>query len=53
VFWSNQSRIKASFENGLLQVEMPKREEARPRQIKITGGNGDGGKKEPLDIKAG
>src|ERR1700693_3685097 len=38
----DRERIKASFENGLLQIEMPKREEAKPRQIKITGGNGTG-----------
>jgi hypothetical protein len=31
---------------------MPKREEAKPRQIKVTGGNGEGSKKETIDVKA-
>ena len=50
----DRDRIKANFANGLLQIELPKREEARPRQIKISGGNGgDGGsKKEPIDVKS-
>ncbi len=33
----DREKIKARFVNGLLQVELPKREDARPRQIKITG----------------
>ena len=28
-------KIEASYENGVLRVTMPKREEARPKQIKI------------------
>jgi HSP20 family protein len=47
----DRERIKASFENGLLKIEMPKREEAKPRQIKISGGDG-GSKKEPIDVKS-
>ncbi len=48
----DRERIKASFANGLLQIEMPKREEARPRQIKISAGNGDSRKKETIDVKS-
>jgi HSP20 family protein len=47
----DREHIKASFADGLLQIEMPKREEARARQIKISGGNG-GGKKEAIDVKS-
>jgi len=46
----DRERIKASFANGLLEIELPKREEARPRQIQITGGNGP--TKGALDVKA-
>jgi hypothetical protein len=31
---------------------MPKREEAKPRQIKISGGNGGDSPKEPIDVKS-
>ncbi|HKF45019.1 MAG TPA: Hsp20/alpha crystallin family protein [Thermoanaerobaculia bacterium] len=48
----DRENIKASFHNGLLEVELPKREEARPRQIKISPGAGNGGKKEAIDVKA-
>lgn len=47
----DRDRIKASFANGLLQIEMPKREEAKPRQIKISTGEGNGHKKEAIDVK--
>ena len=32
----DRDSIKASFADGLLHIELPKREEAKPRQIKIT-----------------
>ena len=32
-------KIEAKFENGLLRVELPKREDAKPRMIKITEGS--------------
>lgn len=47
----DREHIKANFDSGLLKIEMPKLEEAKPRQIKI-GGAGEGGKKETIDIKA-
>jgi HSP20 family protein len=47
----DRERIKANFANGLLQIELPKREEAKPRQIKIGAGEGNGHKKETIDVK--
>ena len=47
----DREKIKASFANGLLQIELPKHEEAKPRQIKISGGDGNGHKKEAIDVK--
>ena len=46
----DREKIKANFHNGLLQIELPKREEAKPRQIKISAGGGD--RKEAIDVKA-
>ena len=48
----DRENIKATFHNGLLEVELPKREEAKPRQIKISAGSGNGGKKDTIDVKA-
>jgi HSP20 family protein len=33
----DSANIKATFENGILDIRIPKAEEARPRQIKIKG----------------
>jgi len=46
----DRERIKATFNRGILGIEMPKSEQARPRQIKISGGDGEG-KKETIDVK--
>jgi HSP20 family protein len=46
----DRENIKARFNNGLLEIELPKREEAKPRQIKIGSGNSQ--KKEAIDVKA-
>ena len=48
----DRDNIKATFNNGLLEIELPKREEAKPRQIKISGGSGNNQKKETIDVKA-
>src|SRR5262245_34969608 len=48
----DRDAIKANFQNGLLEITLPKREEAKPRQIKITAGSGEGAKKEAIDVKA-
>src|SRR5262252_7598071 len=41
--------IRARFNNGLLEVELPKKEEAKPRQIRITGGEKQ---HKPIDVQA-
>jgi HSP20 family protein len=46
----NRDAIKANFSDGLLEIELPKREEAKPRQIRITG-SGER-KKETIDVKS-
>ena len=48
----NRERVQAKFANGMLEIELPKREEAKPRQIKVSAGSGNGGKKETIDVKA-
>jgi len=58
----DRERIKASFQNGLLQIELPKREDAKPRQIRVTGesgassgsesGAGSGRQKEAIDVQS-
>jgi HSP20 family protein len=46
----DRDNVKASFKDGLLSIELPKREEAKPRQIKVSDGNG-GSKKEAINVK--
>ena len=36
----DRDNIQARFRNGLLEIELPKREEAKPRQIRISGESG-------------
>ena len=50
----DRERIKASFQNGLLQIELPKREDARPRQIQVTGETGETerGDRGPIDVQS-
>jgi len=48
----DRERIQAKFSNGLLEIELPKREEAKPKQIKISTGSGESEKKETIDVKA-
>ena len=43
----NRDAIKAHFADGLLKVELPKREEAKPRQIKIS----EDSEKKAIDVK--
>ena len=42
----DEESISATFVNGLLVVELPKREEARPKSIRITSGPA-----RPIDVK--
>jgi HSP20 family protein len=50
----DRERIQATFQNGLLQIELPKREDARPRQIRVSGGSGatPGREKETVDVQS-
>ena len=47
----DREKIKADFSNGLLKIELPKREDAKPRNIRITAG---GEEKRPgtVDVQA-
>ncbi len=48
----DREKIRASFSDGLLEIEMPKTEEARPRQIKISGGtSGSRREKQAIDVE--
>lgn len=50
----DREKIRASFTDGLLEIEIPKSEEARPRQIKITGGSTSSGgrrEKQAIDVE--
>lgn len=44
----DRDRIQATFHNGLLEIALPKREEAKPRQIRISSGDD----KKTVDVKA-
>ncbi len=46
----DRDNIRASFNNGLLEVEMPKREEAKPKQIKIGTGQ-ESRKQKQIDVR--
>jgi len=49
-----QSRIQAAFADGILSVDMPKREETKPKQIPITARNaeaGTGSAKKDIDVR--
>src|SRR5262245_14497193 len=45
----DREKIQARFENGLLSVDLPKREDAKPRTIKITEGSTSRG---PIDVQS-
>jgi HSP20 family protein len=40
----NAEAIKADYKNGVLNVTLPKREESKPRQVKVTVNAGNNGK---------
>lgn len=48
----DRENIRASFSNGLLEIELPKREEARPRQIKVSSGQTESKKQMPVEVQA-
>jgi HSP20 family protein len=47
----DRENIRANFRDGVLEIELPKREEAKPRQIRIGTGETPS-KKETIDVKA-
>ncbi len=47
----DHEQIRASFDNGLLRIEMPKTAEARPREIKISGSIGAGADRKSISEK--
>ena len=47
----DREKIKADFANGLLRIELPKREDAKPRTIKITPGASEK-KTDTIDVKS-
>ncbi|MGH9369652.1 MAG: Hsp20/alpha crystallin family protein [Thermoanaerobaculia bacterium] len=44
----DRENIKATFSDGLLEIALPKREDAKPRQIRISAGE----EKKTVDVKA-
>ncbi len=46
----DREKIKANFSDGLLKIELPKREDAKPRTIKISAGSPEK-KPETIDVK--
>lgn len=46
----DREKIKADFSNGLLRVELPKREDAKPRTIRISAGGAEK-KADTIDVK--
>jgi len=48
----DRENIHASFKNGLLEIDLPKREEARPRQIKVISGQTESKKQMPVEVQA-
>jgi HSP20 family protein len=50
-----QNRIQATFSDGILNVDMPKREETKPKQIQIKAGTAEGGsaagRKKEIDVQ--
>jgi len=47
----DREKIQAKFADGLLRVELPKREDAKPRTIAISS-DSESKKPEPIDVKA-
>jgi HSP20 family protein len=47
----DRENIRAHFKNGLLEVEMPKRADAKPKQIKITGEMPTGREMQPIEVQ--
>ena len=46
----DREKIRATFSDGILEIEIPKREDARPRQIKISAGNSGRKEKQAIEV---
>jgi len=48
-----QTKIQATFSDGILNIEMPKREETKPKQIQIKAGTAETGsaRKKEIDVQ--
>lgn len=48
-----QGKIQATFADGILHVDMPKREETKPKQIQIKAGSAEtgSGRKKEIDVQ--
>jgi HSP20 family protein len=46
----DRENVRANFRNGILEIELPKREEARPRQIQISTAT-PAGPEESIEVK--
>lgn len=47
----DREQIRASFDNGLLRIELPKTAEARPREIKISGQSTGAKRDKAIDVE--
>lgn len=48
----DRENVRANFSDGLLKIEMPRREEAKPRQIRISGRAGQQKQAEPINVQS-
>jgi HSP20 family protein len=46
----DREKIRATFSDGILEIEIPKSEEARPRQIKISSSSSGRKEKQPIEV---
>jgi HSP20 family protein len=46
----DREKIRATFSDGILEIEIPKREDARPRQIKISSGESPRKEKQAIEV---
>ncbi len=48
----DRENIRAHFRNGLLEIELPKREDAKPREIKISGETSTKRSEKPIEVQS-
>ena len=47
----DRENVRATFQTGILEIELPKREDARPKQIRITGETTGRKEKKAIDVE--